>query len=177
MRRNGRRPNDRVQAPARPASGSAQRGCAYRQRVRKRHPEVAGWGLEFHPGAGRRSLRIDDGNGTARRQQRPRIGMQRRSGNLSTGPISTKPPRYITAIRWLIWETTDEIMGDENIGQAKFELQLREQVDHLGRIDMSSAATASSQTISFGRIVSTRAMSSRCFCPPDSSCGYRSAIS
>ena len=36
---------------------------------------------------------------------------------------------------------------------------------------MSSAATTSSQTISFGRNVSARAITTRCFWPPDSWCG------
>ncbi len=44
----------------------------------------------------------------------------------------------------------------------------------LARTDMSSAATGSSATISSGWVMSARAMTTRCFCPPDRSSGYTS---
>ena len=47
---------------------------------------------------------------------------------------STMRPRYITATRWQRWRTTDEIVGDEEIGEAEPLAQVLEQVDDL-RLD------------------------------------------
>jgi len=40
-------------------------------------------------------------------------------------------PRYITAMRWLIWRITAKIVADEEIGELVLVLQVDHQVQHL----------------------------------------------
>ena len=48
------------------------------------------------------------------------------------GASSTIRPRYITAIRSLMWRTTRQVVGDEQVGQPEPVLEPLEQVDDLG---------------------------------------------
>ena len=64
-----------------------------------------------------------------------------------------------------------KIVGDEEVGEVKFLLQVLQQVEDLRLNETSSAETASSHTIRRGRGASERAMPMRCRCPPEKAWG------
>ena len=68
----------------------------------------------------------------------------------SAAPFSTMRPRYITAIRSLMWRTTDEVVGDEQVREPELLLQVGQQVDHLRLGRHVERADGSSQTSSSG---------------------------
>jgi Rps23 Pro-64 3,4-dihydroxylase Tpa1-like proline 4-hydroxylase len=64
-----------------------------------------------------------------------------------------------------------EVVGDEQIGEAEFVLEVHEQVQHLRLHRDVSAETGSSATITAGFSASARAMPSRWRWPPENSKG------
>ena len=64
-----------------------------------------------------------------------------------------------------------EVVADEDIGQPEVALQIGEQVEHVGLdrdIERGDDLVADDQA---GRSARARAMLTRCFWPPESSCG------
>src|SRR6266545_2597231 len=66
-----------------------------------------------------------------------------------------------------------QVVGDEQVGEVEFPLEVDQQVDDLRPVETSRAETGSSQTISLGCSASARATPMRWRWPPENSAGKR----
>ncbi|MNT72994.1 hypothetical protein D3C72_2116470 [compost metagenome] len=69
------------------------------------------------------------------------------------------------------WRTTERLCEMKISVSPNSSLSSASRLRICAWIDTSSAETGSSQTISFGSVISARAMPMRCACPPENSCG------
>ncbi len=74
-------------------------------------------------------------------------------------------------IRWLMSRTTLRSWEMNSIDMPNSAWSSFSSATTWAWIETSSALTASSQTMSFGRLIIARAMPTRWFWPPESSCG------
>src|SRR5262245_10577678 len=94
---------------------------------------------------------------------------------VSASPVSTIFPRYMTAMVWLMWATAARSWAMNRYERPSWACRSRRRFRICARIDTSRAETGSSSTISLGDSARARAMAMRCRCPPENSCGKRSA--
>ena len=64
-----------------------------------------------------------------------------------------------------------QIVADEDISQVELALEARSRFSTCASTDLSSAETGSSRITMRGPVAKARAILTRCFWPPDSSCG------
>ncbi|MCP9947394.1 hypothetical protein LUX33_02175 [Actinomadura madurae] len=95
----------------------------------------------------------------------------------AAAPRSTIVPRYMTATSCAMCRTTSRSWEMNRYATPSSDCRSASRFRICARIDTSSADTASSHTMSFGRSASARAMPTRWHCPPDSSCRCRDPCS
>ena len=107
-----------------------------------------------------------------RREQRDRVGVERERGSgRATLASSTIRPRYITAIRSLMWRTTDRSWAMNRYVRSNSPWSRSSRLMIWAWIETSRALIGSSATIRSGFSASARATPIRCRCPPENSCG------
>ena len=89
----------------------------------------------------------------------------------AVGASSTISPRYMTAIRWLMCPSVFRscVMKRYDISSSRWSSTRRSMIWRRAR--GSSADVGSSRTRSAGLVATARAMPTRCWRPPESSCG------
>ena len=87
------------------------------------------------------------------------------------GASSTIRPRYITAIRSLMWRTTDRSWAMNRYVSPSRSWSRSSRLMTCAWIETSSAEIGSSATIRSGSSASARATPMRCRWPPENSCG------
>ena len=115
--------------------------------------------------AGRRSR--------GRRPRAPRCtGAGASANTVSAGPSSTILPAYMIASRSATLHEHRQVVGDEDHRQAQVALELLHAARRTWACTITSSAVVGSSAItSEGEHASAIAIITRCFCPPDSSCG------
>ena len=101
-----------------------------------------------------------------RREQRPRVGMARRSSTLAAGPSSMIRPRYITTTRSQRLRTTGRSWLMNSSASPSRVRRSASSARTCAWTETSSAETGSSATMKSGSVASARAMPMRWRWPP-----------
>ena len=153
----------------------AHSSIAIGQRVLKRHPDGGEIGVGTSPFRMMRSLFIfGSGIGIADNNACVYGWIGRRKSSL-VWQTSIILPRYITATRSEMCSMTANPCEMNRYVKPSSSWRSYKRLTTCACTETSRADTGSSQTISFGSSASARAMPILCLCPPENSCGYRSA--
>ena len=144
------------------SSGSSrvQRSVARGQRGWKRHPAGGCAGLGRSPSRttrGRRasSVGVRDGD---RREQGPRVGMQRAGEDVVAGPELHDPAEVHDGHAIADVPDHGQVVGDEEIGEPQLVFRSSSRFTTCAWMDTSSAETGSSATMKRGLVASARAI-------------------